>query len=319
MLIKNLKEIDKDYMNKTIEATVLIVETKVKTARNDKVYADMIIQDASKQVEAKYWDYAKKEKEISSINENDPVKVKCVVGEYQGRIQLTIKNIEKIEGDFDLDRLIPSSDWGTDKLENGLKFFYDLVEIEHLRKLLDLMILDEKYKEKFCSHPAAKRVHHNFRQGLLQHVLEVLKFAYTIATTKKLTKRQTSRLIVMCFLHDWAKIIEYKSLPAIGFTDEGTMLGHIFLGAHHTLNCMNQIDNFDEDDKLVILNGILGHHGKYEYGSPVLPKTVEAQILHLADVTSGDVESIISFSNDDDSKESFTPKLWNMGTDYFKR
>ena len=73
-------------------------------------------------------------------------------------------------------------------------------------------------------------------------------------------------------------------------------LGHIFLGAHHTLNCMNQIDNFDEDDKLVILNGILGHHGKYEYGSPILLKTVEAQILHLADVTSGDIESIISFS-----------------------
>lgn len=59
---------------------------------------------------------------------------------------------------------------------------------------------------------------------------------------------------------------------------------------------MNQIDNFDEDDKLVILNGILGHHGKYEYGSPILLKTVEAQILHLADVTSGDIESIISFS-----------------------
>jgi 3'-5' exoribonuclease len=306
-------------MNKTIEAIVLIVETKVKTARNDKVYADMIIQDASKQVEAKYWDYAKKEKFTSSIKEDEPVKIKCVVGEYQGRIQVTIKSIEKIEENIDLDKLIPSSDWGTDKLEKGLKYFRDLVEENHLQKLLDLMIWDEKYYAKFCSHPAAKRVHHNFRQGLLQHVLEVLKFAYTIAKTKNLTEKQISRLIVMCFLHDWAKIIEYKSLPAIGFTDEGTMLGHIFLGAHHTLNCMNQIDNFDEDDRLVILNGILGHHGKYEYGSPVLPKTVEAQILHLADVTSGDVESIISFSNDDDSKESFTPKLWNMGTDYFKR
>jgi len=296
--IKNLKEINRDCMNKTIEAIVLIVETKVKTARNDKVYADMIIQDATKRLEAKYWDYEKKEKDIASIKEDEPVKVKCVVGEYQGRIQLTIKDIERTEEVIDLNELIPSSDWGTEKLEKGLKYFYDKVEFSHLKKLLDLMIWDEKYYSKFSSHPAAKKVHHNFRQGLLQHVLEVLKFAHTIATTKKLTKKQVSRLIVMCYLHDWAKIFEYKSLPTIGFTDEGTMLGHIFIGAHHTLNYINQIDDFDEDDRLVILNGILLHHGKYEFGSPVLPKTVEAQILHLADLASGDTESIISFTGE---------------------
>lgn len=98
------------------------------------------------------------------------------------------------------------------------------------------------------------------------------------------------------------------------------MLGHIFLGAHTALNIMNEIKGFDEEDKLIILNGLLSHHGKLEFGSPVLPKTVEAQILHHADKMSGDIESILSFmQQQEDNSDSFTGKLWNMGTDYYRR
>ena len=124
----------------------------------------------------------------------------------------------------------------------------------------------------------------------------------------------------MAMLHDWAKIIEYKPLPNVGFTEEGTMLGHIFLGAHNTLNAINEIEGFDQEDKLIIINGILSHHGYLEFGSPVLPKTVEAQILHQADKMSGDVESIMTFiSEQEDEDEAFTNKLWNMGTNYYKK
>lgn len=65
----------------------------------------------------------------------------------------------------------------------------------------------------------------------------------------------------MAMLHDWAKIIEYKPLPNVGFTEEGIMFGHVFLGAHNTLNAIDEIEDFDQDDKLIIINGILSHHG----------------------------------------------------------
>ncbi len=321
MSIKQLKDINKNYISQTFEATVLMSDIKVKASKNGKRYADVIIQDSSKAMEAKYWDYEENEGFINSLSPEDAINIKAVVGEYQGQIQITIKQIEKVNMDnVNIGDLIPTSNWGIDSMKNGLDFFYEKVKSPHMKKLIDRMIFSNDYFKKFSTHPAARQVHHNFYHGLLQHTLEVLKFGYTVATTKKLSERQIERLIVMTMLHDWAKIIEYKALPSVGFTEEGTMLGHIFLGAHTTLNVINEIEDFDQDDKLIILNGILSHHGHLEFGSPVLPKTVEAQILHQADKMSGDIESIMSFMADQENEEdTFTTKLWNMGTDYYKK
>lgn len=321
MEIKQLKDIDKNFVSQNFELMVLIGEVRPKVARNGKKFADLIIQDASKMLEAKYWDYEENEDFINSIKPDEAVNIKAVVGEYQGQIQVTVKDLERADmEDVDIKSLIPTSSWDLELMEKGLYFFYDKVNSPHLKELLSRMIFSEDYFKRFSSHPAARQVHHNYYHGLLQHTLEVLKFAYTVATTKQLSERQIERLIVMTMLHDWAKIMEYKALPNVGFTEKGTMLGHIFLGAHHTLNTIEDIDNFDEDDKLIIINGILGHHGYLEFGSPVLPKTVEAQILHQADKMSGDIESILSFVEDhENEEEAFTNKLWNMGTDYYKK
>ncbi|SCY50171.1 3'-5' exoribonuclease YhaM family protein [Alkaliphilus peptidifermentans] len=321
MFIQQLIEISKEHINQTIEVIAMVTDMKVKLTKSDKKYIDLIIQDASKRIDAKCWEYEEKETFFKELNANQAVKIKGVVGEYQGILQLTIKDIEGVkESEIDIRALIPTSDWEIESMKKGLQYFYDKVKTPHLKELLDKMIFTTHHYEKFCSYPAARQVHHNFYHGLLQHVLEVLKYAYTVATTKKLSQRQLERLIVMSFLHDWAKIMEYKQLPETGFTEEGTMLGHIFMGAHMTLNYINEIENFDSEDKLIVLNGILGHHGKLEYGSPVLPKTVEAQILHHADIMSGDIESIQSFMKEEEGKEdTFTNKLWNMGTEYYKK
>ncbi len=321
MSIKQLKDIDRNYISQNFDLTVLIGDVRVKAARNGKRFADIMIQDASKMMEAKYWDYEDNEEFINSISAEEAVNIKAVVGEYQGQIQVTIKNIEKANMDeIDIADLIPTSTWELNSMKNGLDFFYDKISSPHMKELLDKMIFSDDYFKIFSTHPAARQVHHNYYHGLLQHTLEVLKFAYTVATTKNLSQRQIDRLIVMTMLHDWAKTMEYKALPHVGFTEEGTMLGHIFLGAHSTLNIINEIEGFDEDDKLIIINGILGHHGYLEFGSPVLPKTVEAQILHQADKMSGDIESIMSFmSEQGNEEEAFTNRLWNMGTNYYKR
>lgn len=321
MSIQQLKDINRNYVSQNFEATVLISDVKVKASKNGKRYADVMVQDASKMMEAKYWDYEDNQELINSLTAEDPINIKAVVGEYQGQLQVTIKQIEKANIDeVNMADLIPASTWGIENMTNGLRYFYDKVKTPHMKELIDKMIFSHDYFKKYSTHPAARQVHHNYYHGLLQHTLEVLKFGYTVATTKKLSDRQIERLIVMTMLHDWAKIKEYKALPSVGFTEEGTMLGHIFLGAHDTLNVINEIENFDQDDKLIILNGILSHHGLLEYGSPVLPKTVEAQILHQSDKMSGDIESIQSFVKDQEEEEdTFTTKLWNMGTDYYKK
>ena len=315
-----LKELTKDHLNEVLGFVVLISDIRVKKTKTDKTYADLTVQDASKIMEVKCWDYEKYQQIFEEIEANDPVEIKGVVGEYGGQIQFTVKEVRKLpKGEAKVQNLIPTSTWDYEAMEKGLRVFYEKIETREFQQLLDEMIFSDKYYEQFMTYPAAKKVHHNFYHGILQHTLEVLKYSFTVATTKKLTQRQIDRLMVMAFLHDWAKIKEYAPLPKNDLTDEGIMLGHIFLGTHEVLNVMERIEGFKEEDKLIILNGLLGHHGALEWGSPVLPKTIEAQILHQSDKMSGDTESILSFMDENQDGESFTPKLWNMGTGYYKK
>lgn len=315
-----LKEISKENLNEVIDLVVLISDVRVKKTKTDKEYADLTVQDASKIMEVKCWDYEKFQSLFEEIEANDPVEIRGLVGEYAGQIQLTVKDVKKLpKGVAEVQNLIPTSTWDYEAMEKGLRVFYEKIETPEFRKLIDQLIFSDQYYEKFMTYPAAKKVHHNFYHGILQHTLEVLKYSFTVATTKKLSQRQIDRLIVMAFLHDWAKIKEYAPLPKNDLTDEGMMLGHIFLGTHEALNIINGIEGFPEEDKLIILNGMLGHHGALEFGSPVLPKTIEAQILHQSDKMSGDIESILSFMEENRDEESFTPKLWNMGTAYYKK
>lgn len=306
--------------NKDFEVSVLVTEKKVRIAKNGNKYIDFRLQDSSLIKEAKYWDYESNEKLIDSIDAGDIIKIKFSISEYQDKAQININEIEKISiEDVNIDDFVLTSDWNFEKMKEGLEFFRKKIKTPHLGKLIDKMIFSDEYFNVFSIHPAATIIHHNYYHGLLQHTLEVLKFAYTVGSTKKLSKRQLERLIVMSMLHDWGKIIEYKYLPSIEYSDEGKMLGHIFLGTHTALNIINEIEDFDKDDKLIILNGILSHHGYLEFGSPVLPKTIEAQILHQADMMSCKAETIIAFIKDQENeKDSFTPKLWNTGSCYYK-
>ncbi|SNS10163.1 3'-5' exoribonuclease [Anaerovirgula multivorans] len=321
MFIKQLKEISKKLLNETIEAVVLVSEVNIKTTKNDKKYADLVIQDASKVMEVKYWDYEENQYKFQDFNNYQIMQIQAIVGEYSGQLQLTIKSLEKIEdAQVNIKDLMPVSPWDYESMEKGLAFYYNKIEAPHLKKLIEKMIFSEEFSNKFGTYPAARKVHHNYYHGLLQHTLEVLKFANTVASTKKLSQIQMDRLITMTMLHDWGKMMEYKALPETGFTEEGMMVGHIFLGAHYTLNIINKIEEFPQEDKLVILNGILGHHGSLEFGSPVLPKTVEAQILHQSDKMSGDIESILAHVKENvEEEDTFTKKLWNMGTEYYKK
>jgi 3'-5' exoribonuclease len=178
MGIKQLKDIDRNYISQSFELVVLIGDVKVRVARNGKRFADIIIQDASRMVEAKYWDYEDNEEFINSIGAEEAVNIKAVVGEYQGQIQVTIKHIEKVDMDsVNIADLIPTSTWELDSMKSGLDFFYEKIKSPHMKKLLDRMIFFSDHFKMFSTHPAARRVHHNYYHGLLQHTLEVLKFS----------------------------------------------------------------------------------------------------------------------------------------------
>lgn len=319
MRIHALSDIAKENINSEIEFTALAGNAKINLTKNAKKYASITLMDSTKSYDAKMWDISGQEDVINSIKEGIIVDVVASVSEYQEKIQLTINKIIKHEeNDIDYSKFIPTSTWNFEKMQKAILEFKEKIKSPHIKQLVENMVFSETHYSDFCEYPAAKSVHHNFYHGLLQHVIEVLSYCMTVAKLKRLSDLQVDRMLAIAFLHDWAKTIEYKKLPATGFTIQGSMLGHIFLGSHYALNEINKIKDFPEEDMLIIINGLLGHHGKIEYGSPVLPKSVEAQIVHEADKISGDIESILSFMEDNnDKQQGFTDKLWNMGTEYY--
>jgi 3'-5' exoribonuclease len=92
-------------------------------------------------------------------------------------------------------------------------------------------------------------------------------------------------LISTALLHDVGKIIELSDFPNIDYTDEGELIGHIVMGSELIGAEADKIEGFPKELKSLIKHSILAHHGEFEYGSPKLPKTIEAFLLHVADDT----------------------------------
>ena len=97
------------------------------------------------------------------------------------------------------------------------------------------------------------------------------------------------------FLHDVGKTAELSYQRSFGYTDAGNLLGHIALEADWISRAVGKIPGFPEELRMQILHIVLSHHGRLEFGSPVLPKTPEALLVHYLDDLDGKLEVMFGF------------------------
>jgi 3'-5' exoribonuclease len=156
--------------------------------------------------------------------------------------------------------------------------------------------------KSFAEHSAAKTVHHSFIGGLMEHTLSVARLCEYMAEAYPLIKRDM--LITAALLHDIGKTRELSSFPLNDYTDEGQLLGHIYMGAQMIHDMAQQIEGFPEDLERQLVHCILAHHGELEYGSPKKPALVEAVALNLADNTDARMQTLTElFAADKGKKE----------------
>jgi len=129
------------------------------------------------------------------------------------------------------------------------------------------------------------------------------------------------------FLHDVGKTAELSYQRSFGYTDAGNLLGHIAMEAQWIDQAVGKIPAFPEELRLQILHIVLSHHGRLEFGSPVLPKTPEALLVHYLDDLDGKLEVMFRARQNEDSGGSWSPysraldrmiyrRRWpSMGTD----
>lgn len=234
---------------------------------------------------------------------------------YEERPQISIN--EKNGGlrrcspnEYDVSDFIPALE------ENQIRELFEriekeieTVENEQMKGLLSLFFDDSVFVKNFTHSPSAMTHHHNYVGGNLEHIVGVVRLCNNICEMYPGINRDL--LITGAILHDVGKLKEYKTTAAINKTGEGNFIGHIVIGdrliREKIVELKKKGKSFDQDLENHLCHLILSHHGKYEWGSPRMPKTVEACVLHQADLMDSQVKNYIQ--NVEESKK-MTDEDW---------
>jgi len=173
------------------------------------------------------------------------------------------------------------------QMEADLRELLATIQNPYLRRLLALVFgEDSPTWAHFREVPAAKRYHQAYRHGLLEHSLTVAQAVSAISATFPGIDREVA--VTGALLHDIGKLGTYEMHgDAIEMSDHGRLFGEIPLGYYHVRRLIDDIDGFSAETAEAVLHIILSHHGSLEHGSPVIPCTREATLVHMIDNLGG--------------------------------
>jgi 3'-5' exoribonuclease len=222
---------------------------------------------------------------------DDVVKVSGEVQEYQGSLQIRISRLEKVpEGEYDPSLFLPASNREVDELYDGLLKLISGVNNENLRGLLQTIFEEEEFRKSLIRAAAAKGWHHSYIGGLVEHTYDMAQLALKAADIYPDVDRDL--LLAGVLLHDIGKIEELSVTNHIDYSDSGRLLGHIMLGVEFLDEYLRGIEGFPRELEMKLKHMIVSHHGSLENGSPVLPMTVEALLLHYIDNLDAQVRGV---------------------------
>ena len=212
------------------------------------------------------------------------IKIRGRVEEYNQKPQLRLESLETVaEQDVSLADFVVVSPRGRGEMAAELSDLIASVNNPHLKKLLNFFYGGNSVTaQEIIDAPAAKGFHHAYVGGLLEHMLSMARLAALLAEHYPGVDREL--LVAATLLHDLGKLKELKSPDvAIDYTDAGRLLGHISITFAMVTEAARLQKDFPEELLLSLQHCILSHHGRLEFGSPVLPMTVEAFLLSMID------------------------------------
>ncbi|MCL5105346.1 MAG: HD domain-containing protein [Armatimonadetes bacterium] len=300
-----------------VEEIFLVASKSVSSTRGGSPYLKMRLVDRTGGIDAIKWSIT--ESETARLDEDDYILVHATVRSYNDSPQLTIESFQKWGDSIDPADFIRSSDKDPEQMMSALNDLLGQITNQQLKGLLDKIFSDEKLARKFRQAPAAKSVHHAYVSGLLEHTLNVTRACARLADLYPQADRDL--LLTGAVLHDIGKIDEYVWTGSIKLSDEGNLVGHIVGGAMMVKRITDEIDGFDPLLSLALQHMILAHHGTREWGSPKLPKSIEALMLHIADDLDAKVamyEKAIEESDETGERGLFTKRHHLLNHPIFK-
>ncbi len=270
-----------------VSGVYAVRERELRRKRNGEPWLRLAVCDASGSAEAVCWEDA--EALYATATSGSAVFLTGIfeVSERWGaKIKLSgLREAE--EGEYDPAELAPESDVSLELLERDLRALLSTIQEPQLLQLLDRFFAPgSEAWARFSEAPAAKVYHQAYRHGLLEHTLSVAQAVSAAANFFPGIDRDVA--VTGALLHDIGKTEAYNYDPlAIDLTDLGRLQGEIPLGYYLVRRQIEEIPGFDPELAQCVLHIILSHHGQLEHGSPVVPATREAVLVHMIDNLGG--------------------------------
>ncbi len=300
LLIKDLKE------NESFESAFLVLQKNLLISKTNRPYLSIKLADRSGEIEARVWDNAE---EIGRKFERDDfIRINARPIVYQEKMQLNVVQITRLDSEkIAIEDFLPTSKRNIDEMMAGLLgLIRERIQNRWIKTFLLSIFEDAEIAKKFKRAPAAKVNHHAWIGGLLEHVLHLCELAGDVL--KHYPNVNSDLVYTGLMLHDIGKIDELTYERSFGYTDEGQLVGHLIQGVERVYEKIRSIPDFPPKLKTHIVHLILAHHGQLEYGSPKLPMTLEAIMVHYLDDLDSKIQGVLDLSEKDPNGESsWTP------------
>ena len=263
------------------EGFLLIRSAEKRKDSKGSDYVDLNLSDRTGEINCKIWNWAAAD-EVPEAGQ--PIKVRGTIQEYNGRLQMRVEKwrLATDADPVDMNALVPCAPRKPEEMLREIRETVDAFRDEDLKKLTNGMLA--LAGDRLNWFPAAQRMHHAERSGLLHHTTDMLRLAKSLLEIYPWLNRDL--LLAGVIIHDLGKIEEMKSDRTGNVTDytrDGQLLGHLVRGITNLNRVADETGVTGE--RLVLLEHmLLSHHGESEYGSPKPPMFAEAEALHWIDI-----------------------------------
>ncbi|CAM3079210.1 3'-5' exoribonuclease YhaM family protein [Lactiplantibacillus plajomi] len=270
-----------DYqLDETVDGFFLLKDAEVRVAKNGKKFLAINFQDTSGEISGKFWDAS--DQDIEHFQAGCVIHLKGKRENYQGNPQIKIQQMRLTRPGEpqSVQQFVEHAPLKTSTMEEQLNTYVFAITEPNWNRIVRHLLND--LHADFFSFPAAKKNHHAFAGGLAYHTLSILKLAKAVADQYPHVNRPL--LYAGAILHDMGKTIEMSGPVSTTYTLAGNLVGHIVLIDEKIVETCQQLKIDEQSESVLVLRHmILAHHGLLEYGSPVRPHVMEAEILHDLD------------------------------------
>ncbi len=297
------------------DQTFMVRSKDLRTTTQGSLYIHAVLADRTGQLLSRVWSAT--EAMFRIMPEGGFINLRGRCENYKGNLQFIIEAIRPVElADVDLGDFLPHTDRDVDEMFARVKEILGGIKDPNIAALMQEYLKDESLMANFRIAPAAIQLHHAFIGGLLEHTLNLLELACLVVP--RYPDLNPDLMLAGLLLHDLGKTAELGYKTNFHYSDQGTLVGHLAIGAIWIERMATRAEAttgkpFPDRIKWALQHIVLSHHAKAEFGSPKVPAFPEAIAIHYLDNLDAKVEMSVRAIKDDRNPDSewtqFKPAL----------